>query len=1397
MKNFTAKKGWVAVIFAVLSFSFVVTPASAASDGWHIKDDPTGGECSLIGVWDTTRKTCTLSQDLSQGVIVDSDNIILDGNGHMITGTGSGNGVDLSGRTGVTLKNLNIEKFTYGIYLNSSDHNILADNTASFNMPIGILLSSSSNNTLTSNTALNNYGGIRVEYGSSNTLTRNTTKLNTASGINVVYSTNNTLASNLLSDNDYGVFLYYSSSNIFTSNTLSSNNYGIIFSSSGNNQIYENNFVTNSTPIDAFGIGNSAFNLTTPIGGNYWSNFDTPAEGCNDVNGDNFCDAPYIFTGGQDNLPWTKKDGWVVSTTPPFTCGTSTVQDADGNTYGTTNVNGQCWMTENLRVGKMVTGITEQTNNGVKEKYCYGDDPANCLTDGGLYQWDEAMQYSTTEGSGGMCPAGWHIPTDAEQFALENYLKNEGTTCDANRNDAWDCDGAGTRMISGTPPGLNFPLGGQRNIDGSFSWRSTYAGIWASSLFGEKAWYRNPGSRSSVYHYAVSKAFGFSVRCIQNSSISPTSHAPVITLYGDNPMTLNVGDIFTDPGAMASDAEDGDITSQIVETGTVDTTTAGTYTRHYNVTDSQGLSAAEVVRTVVVKEKTGWDLFSPSATECLSCSSVEEKFQQFPDGGYGRNVVVVTHGWNSNSDDWVNKMVLDINNEIKRQGKQNEWVVFPWDWRLDTTNASILDGAIWCDGTDCIPDSLPYTAYVMAEGQGIKLGGLLSQFRPKSVHLIAHSAGSNLIQHAVKTLKIMNPTAVIHTTFLDAYNPNPLVPENYGEGSTYAEQFVEAPFDPTDPLPFHRSANIVDPFTMSQLPNATTYDVTMLGDTIYNTLNPIAAHSWPYKYYGLSIPKTDDSGVMIRQGYNPGFLYALESGKFSRLPKTQPGAWCIVTATGNPISLYTCGRTHFEQAIQFSSDFVDALGNNAIIFGDAVIDLGKSTINDGIIFRDATIELGNSTIDFWSKAVTGTVDLVEKATLSAIPGMVQWSLGTTWLLHLGTGSPTWISFDVNVISPVNSLSYEYLFPDTSSNGLFTVFVDGNKIYSRDETLLTHSEVFLETRTLPKTLEPGKHTIIFRLDPLTEHKSEMYIANVRLGMTTVQTEKLPPDTIASVTTSIVSGTLGTNDWYTSPATVALAATDNEGGVGVEKTLYSLDNGDWQAYSSTSPIEISSDGIHALQYYSVDWFGNTEATSTLTVKIDKTAPEVSVAVPANGGEYLLHQNVSADWSASDATSGLLSAMGTTASGALIDTSTAGEKTYEITATDNAGNVTVKTVTYYVRYDYGGILQPINGNGTSIFKFGSTVPVKFQLKDANGNFIASAIAKIYLSKLSEGVYGTEFEADSTSAASTGNQFRYDADGNQYIFNLSTKPLSVGTWQIRIALDDGSSKTVNISLK
>jgi len=86
----------------------------------------------------------------------------------------------------------------------------------------------------------------------------------------------------------------------------------------------------------------------------------------------------------------------------------------EGGPYPTVGIGSQCWLTKNMNLGTMISGGSNQTDNATLEKYCYDDDTSNCTQYGGLYQWNEAMQYSVTEGDQGICPPGWHIPTKAE-----------------------------------------------------------------------------------------------------------------------------------------------------------------------------------------------------------------------------------------------------------------------------------------------------------------------------------------------------------------------------------------------------------------------------------------------------------------------------------------------------------------------------------------------------------------------------------------------------------------------------------------------------------------------------------------------------------------------------------------------------------------------------------------------------------------------------------------------------------------------------------------------------------------------------------------------------------------------------------------------------------------------
>ncbi len=114
----------------------------------------------------------------------------------------------------------------------------------------------------------------------------------------------------------------------------------------------------------------------------------------------------------------------------------------------------------------------------------------------------------------------------------------------------------------------------------------------------------------------------------------------------------------------------------------------------------------------------------------------------------------------------------------------------------------------------------------------------------------------------------------------------------------------------------------------------------------------------------------------------------------------------------------------------------------------------------------------------------------------------------------------------------------------------------------------------------------------------------------ITLTAKSGEIVVPDSLPPHTTTTISGTLGTNGWYTSNISVTFSAIDD--GSGVKSTLYSTDKG--ISWNSVIPLAISTEGTTTVQFYSVDNAGNKEATSTLVVKIDKTAPEVKISADA---------------------------------------------------------------------------------------------------------------------------------------------------------------------------------------
>ncbi|MBU4338609.1 hypothetical protein KKD57_03565 [Patescibacteria group bacterium] len=195
-----------------------------------------------------------------------------------------------------------------------------------------------------------------------------------------------------------------------------------------------------------------------------------------------------------------------------FTCGASTVSDIDNNIYNTVQIGEQCWLKENLKVTKNLAGeaIT---------RYCYDNDVNICNTDGGLYDWNTAMNNSATEGAQGICPDGWHVPKDGEWYVLENGLATSACPNYRTRavTDGDNCDPAGVILRNKGLDGFSGLLSGGRGPNGKFGLRNDSTNFWSSSSVENNAWTRFIIlEESDIYRISSNKSTSFSLRCLKD-----------------------------------------------------------------------------------------------------------------------------------------------------------------------------------------------------------------------------------------------------------------------------------------------------------------------------------------------------------------------------------------------------------------------------------------------------------------------------------------------------------------------------------------------------------------------------------------------------------------------------------------------------------------------------------------------------------------------------------------------------------------------------------------------------------------------------------------------------------------------------------------------------------------
>ena len=188
----------------------------------------------------------------------------------------------------------------------------------------------------------------------------------------------------------------------------------------------------------------------------------------------------------------------------PLTCGDSLTDIRDNRKYPTIQIGSQCWLAANLNYGVQISGSQSQRDNCITEKYCYNDIPELCALSSALYQWDELMRYEDSEEIQGLCPPGWHVPSEADWDQL--FAVYQGNAF------------AGSPLLFTGYSGFNVLLAGVEFFNQSNRFADFASIMWSSTSHGPyKAWSHGLNEYNySVSYYPSYRSNAFSVRCVRD-----------------------------------------------------------------------------------------------------------------------------------------------------------------------------------------------------------------------------------------------------------------------------------------------------------------------------------------------------------------------------------------------------------------------------------------------------------------------------------------------------------------------------------------------------------------------------------------------------------------------------------------------------------------------------------------------------------------------------------------------------------------------------------------------------------------------------------------------------------------------------------------------------------------
>ncbi|OGE84530.1 MAG: hypothetical protein A3B23_01445 [Candidatus Colwellbacteria bacterium RIFCSPLOWO2_01_FULL_48_10] len=1086
----------------------------------YITDNATGGDCTTIGTWNSSTKTCTLTTNLTETIQIGASGITIDGANHTITGSYTGYGIFVNGYNNETIKNIDISRFSYGIYLNNSNNSSITN--INIHNGIGIQIYNCSNCTLSNNTVSNSGPGIRLDYSNSNYL-----------------------ANNSATSGNWGIFLYSSNSNTLTSNTASNNyGYGIVLNSSINNTLNYNSTQDNRER-------------------DIWT------DNCNNI---------IVNTTGSGNRPIKYFNGVVNLSNE--TLSQLILCNADGSNISNITIEGSStWKNNGLYLlytdNSTISNVNSSNNyNGIKLIYSNGNtiisSTANLNSAYGIsldtFNHNSTLIDNTANSNN---YSGIFIYNSNNNTLTGNITSNNNTsnTGSGGVELAYSNNNTVTNNTisnnNGNGVGLRITNASNNQIyNNNFINNSTQVYIVNPGIYSTGNVFNSSlplgGNYWSNYNCANSNSDGV---CNSYYSFSggqdnfpwiapdlwPEPRNPVIIVPGIMGSYLNrVSDnaeVWPDFLNMANPFNDGDA------------------------------YLSDLILSNSGNEEEGLEMFVSGIIETAPFRTI-----------YGNLIDLFTNnGYTENENLFI----------------------MPYDWRLDIE-----------DNLDLIIDTVSDAFDNSPTGK---------------VDIVAHSTGGLLVKtYLLQQEDTSYIDKVIFVGVPQIGAPKTFKALNHGDNMD-------------NPILNSARVKIITrnmPGVYQLLPSREYFNLT--GGYVYDMRNGVDL---------LSYDETND--FMVEDENDDRNEYLLDQADLFHQE--------LDAYTPNVDIYNIVGCANWDTIGEFyikNGNKHDLKTTN----GDKTVPLLSAVFNSGafnnyfapnidhleLVVNNIPLNLIRNILINNSSNIPTSISNSSSTCFGGSPKMKRYSAHSPVELHLYDSNNNHTGPDDNGDTElaIPGSTYEILGEDkfiyvpdgdyrveikATDTGSFD-FIVQELTQSLVTKTITYENIAIDDAALTAELDFGAtDTTQLQIDEDGDETIDQNISPTSVDIPT-------PDTTVPTTTTVISGTAGDNGWYVSDVTLSISATDNSGGVGLDVTEYSRDNGTtWNIY--TTPPKPSTDGNHDILYRSRDKAGNIEQPHSASVMIDKTVPFTSILVSGiSGNNNWYTSNVTFALSASDSTSGI---------------------------------------------------------------------------------------------------------------------------------------------------------------